>query len=318
MQREEIKNNWLCEYRDSITSQNGEDGVIRKIFEVIGKENSWCVEFGAGSGKKGNNTWSLITERKWSGVLIEAERALYSDLVKRYADKDNVVCINKAVGFHGSNRLDVLLKNTDIPKNFDFLSIDIDGYDYQVWEALKDYNPRCVMIEINPNIPLTIDFVQPADITACGGSSLLAMVRLGKEKGYELVYAYATNAVFVKKSLFEKFGIKDNSIEQMVCPPGLNKEKDSPTFFQLYDGSLVLLNVKKENMLGYRKKIREVPVWVFEDDNLYPVRFSYDNKIARMFKNVIKKTALYSMFYFLVKEVYGWLDLRKKKKIKKM
>lgn len=39
------------------------------------------------------------------------------------------------------------LKQTDIPNDFELLSIDIDSYDYQVWKSLKVYKPKIVIIE---------------------------------------------------------------------------------------------------------------------------------------------------------------------------
>jgi hypothetical protein len=36
---------------------------------------------------------------------------------------------------------------------FDFLSIDIDGNDYHAWHAIKNYQPKILMIEFNPTIP---------------------------------------------------------------------------------------------------------------------------------------------------------------------
>ena len=35
---------WLLEHAANVTSQNGEDGIIAKILEVIGTPRGWCVE----------------------------------------------------------------------------------------------------------------------------------------------------------------------------------------------------------------------------------------------------------------------------------
>ena len=43
----QTKNDWSLDHRKKITSQCGEDGIIEKIFEMIGVQNKWCVEFGA-------------------------------------------------------------------------------------------------------------------------------------------------------------------------------------------------------------------------------------------------------------------------------
>lgn len=309
-------NNWLCDYRKRINSQSGEDGVIEKIFEVIGTANKWCVEFGASSGNKGNNTWRLIKEKGWSAVLLEAERALYHELCGYYSDDKQVVCLNETVSDGGLHSLDNILQKTNIPVEFDFVSVDIDGHDYHVWEAVVIYRPRVVMIEINPGIPLNMDFIQPKDIKTSCGSSLSAINKLAQKKGYQLIFASGVNAIFVREDLYDKFGIADNSPKEILCAPESGGLKNSGIFFQFYDGSIVLLNVPRTNLLAYRKKIKEQSVWVWENDKLYPVNFTYDRRLNRFAKNFIKKTFLYVLLYSLVKIIYGWMDRRKKRNIK--
>lgn len=71
------------------------------------------------------------------------------------------------------------------------------------------------------------------------GSSLLAMVDLGKQKGYELVCVTAFNAIFVRREGYPLFKIPDNSLHAM---------RDfymESLIFQLYDGTLVLTGCKK-------------------------------------------------------------------------
>src|SRR5207302_7194236 len=90
-------------------------------------------------------------------------------------------------------------------------SIDIDGNDYHVWEKISDYEPKVVCIEFNPTVPAEVDFVQHADPHLKQGASLLALSRLGKAKGYELISVLTSNAFFVKAEYFPRFGIEDNS-----------------------------------------------------------------------------------------------------------
>ena len=91
-------NAWLNEYAKNNTSQFGEDGIIEKILDIIPDSNQWCVEFGCWDGKKYSNTYNLITEKKFSAILIEASKKKFSELVKNYGENEKVVCINKFVG----------------------------------------------------------------------------------------------------------------------------------------------------------------------------------------------------------------------------
>ena len=69
-----------------------------------------------------------------------------------------------------------------------------------------------MVIEYNPTIPTAVDFVQPADMTVNQGSSIAAIVRLGRAKGYELVAVTIHNCLFVHADYFPAFGIRDNSV----------------------------------------------------------------------------------------------------------
>ena len=89
----------------------------------------------------------------WSGVLIEANKKKFRELQKTYLDVSKAVLINEFVNISGQNTLDEILSKTAIPKEFDFLSIDIDSTDYHIWESLEIYRPKLVVIEFNPSIP---------------------------------------------------------------------------------------------------------------------------------------------------------------------
>jgi len=222
-----MKNNrWLLDHRRDVESQFGEDGIIEKIFEVIQPKNKWCVEFGAWDGKHYSNTYNLIQNHGWSGVLIEGDPARCAEIKQTHAGKP-VHAVNAFV----KDNLDELLP-AEVPTDFDFLSIDIDGNDYHVWRTLVAHKPRVVIIEFNSMIPAAVDFVQKNDANTTHGNSILAMVRLAKEKGYELVCINQENAFFVERSLFPLFEIADNSIDAI-------KHFHEPMYiYQLYDGTI--------------------------------------------------------------------------------
>lgn len=205
--------NWLSEYRKVITSQHGEDGVLEKIFEVIAPKNKWCVEFGAWDGKFYSNTFNLIVNRGWQGVEIEPHAEKFAELKKTYKGFP-VVCANSKVEVCGVNSLDNILKNTACPKDFDFLSIDVDGPDYYIWESFVDYNPRVVCVECSPTLRNGEEFIQPILFPRKKyiGTSLASLTKLAKRKGYELISVCAINAFFVTKQLFSLFEIEDNSV----------------------------------------------------------------------------------------------------------
>ena len=102
--------NPLNKYGINIKSQNGEDGILEYIFNVIGEGRKKCVEFGAWDGEHLSNTWNLIANKGWKGVYIESNGEKYKSLVKKWKGNKKVVTINKQVESKGANTLDNILK----------------------------------------------------------------------------------------------------------------------------------------------------------------------------------------------------------------
>lgn len=271
------KNQFLLNYRRDVTSQFGEDGIIDKIFNIISSDNNWCVEFGAWDGKRFSNTYNLIKNHNWTGVLIEGDKKRCDQIKKEtHAKNDKVFVFNKFVSISGKYILDEILYKTAIPKDFDFLSIDIDGNDYHIWKSLKNYKPKVVVIEFNAFIPNDIEFVQPADMKVVQGHSILSLVKLAKEKGYELICINQENAFFVAKKYFELFRIKNNSINE------LRHYKHPLQIFQLYDGTLVFHGVQCLHYynfpVDFNKRFQVIPKFI-RDAHL-PWEGKYRKKIV--------------------------------------
>ena len=245
-----MENTWLNSYKKNIRSQHGEDGIIEKIFEIIPDCKKFCVEFGAWDGQLLSNTWNLISNFGWSGLLIECEKDRFLNLKNYYAKNPYVFCVNRFVHFKGENTLDKILEEYKVPENFDLLSIDIDGNDYHVWDSMIKYKPKLIIIEYNPTIPNDINFIQEASFGINQGSSLMAMIELGKSKGYEFVATTLNNAFFVRSTYFKLFNISDNSIYLLRK---YNPEVECRVY-QLYDGTMVYEGNEIHCMTGYRIK----------------------------------------------------------------
>lgn len=230
----------LLEHARNVNSQFGEDGILETILATLPTRDHWCVEFGAWDGCHLSNTKNLIDHHGYRAVLIEADKNRFDRLCKNFPDRRLVTPINAFVGFSASDRLDKLLEKTDIPKDFDFLSIDIDGNDYHAWNAVTDYRPKVVCVEYNPTIPTGIHFVQAANPAIQHGNSLTSLVELATSKGYELICVLPVNAIFVRKADFPVFEIRDNR------PETLRKDESLVTqIFSGYDGTVFLRGCQK-------------------------------------------------------------------------
>ena len=184
----------LHRHRRRVYSQNGEDGVIERLFDLVGTTNRYFVEFGTGPAADECNTRLLREREGWSGILMD-----------RFWHDPSLPCFRELVT---AENLNDLFEKYGVPESFDLLSIDIDGNDYWIWKALAPhYRPRVVVIEYNGGIPADVPVVMPyaADYLWRGepnvGQSLAALQKLSAQKGYSLVYAYPPNAVLVRADL---------------------------------------------------------------------------------------------------------------------
>jgi hypothetical protein len=199
-----IRGRSLVDFRKDVFSQYGEDGIIAEIIRLIGVENRFFVEFGAGDGLYLSNTRALA-QQGWSGVWIDADGDKFQGMQDN-AKGFSIRCVHRRIGIH-ENTIDSVLDEVRAPKNPDLCSIDIDGDDWQVWESMVQYRPRCVVVEANPTFPLNVEFVQKEGSYI--GNSALALVLLGRAKGYALVCYNGLNCFFVREDLAGRMNLAD-------------------------------------------------------------------------------------------------------------
>ena len=149
-------------------------------------------------------------QKDWNGLFIEGDTSRFQQLIENTKDfSKNVVCVNKFVEELGPNSLTNILKENNVKFDFELLSIDIDGFDYQIWDSLIDFRPKVVIIEINSAIPEGEEQIHNPPYLS---SSFTSMVKLGKSKGYTPV-CHTGNIFFIESSLckeeFNFYFIKD-------------------------------------------------------------------------------------------------------------
>ena len=182
-----------------------------------------------------------------------------------------MTCQRGFVSFDPPETLDERLTQTKIPKDFDLLSIDIDGNDYHVWAACTRYRPRVVVIEFNPTIADDVDYVQPRDKSVQRGCSAAALIRLGETKGYKAVAITSNNVIFVDEAYYPLFELRDNSVR------ALRQDRQLIThIFFGYDGT-VLTNGK--GVIPWHQiplsatRLQHLPRWLRKyPDNYNPVQ----------------------------------------------
>ena len=198
----------------SVYSQAGEDGILWYIFSVIGTTNKKVVEIGCGNGIE-NNSANLVINHGWQGFLFDgsAERTAAATLFYRSIQQTRISPPVVTTAWVRSDTVNQTLLASGATGPVDLFSLDIDGIDYWVWDAITAIDPRVVVVEFNnlwdadvartvPNDPgFKADYgPHGADFS---GATLGAFVKLARRKSYRLVgcQRYGFNAFFVKDGI---------------------------------------------------------------------------------------------------------------------
>jgi hypothetical protein len=247
----------ILSHASNVHSQEGEDGIIEYLLGMLPERDQWCVEFGAWDGLYLSNTLNLIENKGYHAVLIEGDSKRYSILQKNMEKHKTVECMNKFVGFEAADSLDVLLSKTQCPKDFDFLSVDIDGNDYHAIRAMVEYRPKLICVEFNPTIPSIVSYVQRADPKVSQGNSLRAFYELGLEKDYRLVCANRLNAFLVRADLWDR----ESPLEATELAEFRAEEPPLSIIFSGYDGSVML--TEPHSLLWHDDKLTADDIQIF-------------------------------------------------------
>jgi len=198
-------NNGLLKYKTDIFTQNGEDGVVEKIFQEIGAGKRKCCEFGAWDGVRASNCRRLILEG-WKALMIEGDHARCKELERTYLNNPDVKCVECFVDCD-RNSIGSICRKYDF-EDLDLLSVDIDGFDYQICESL-DIMPRVIVVEINAgHAPESEDSI-PVDVAKNNvGQPFGRFVRWARLRGYCFV-CYTGNAFFVRSDCLVNTSLRD-------------------------------------------------------------------------------------------------------------
>ncbi len=223
----------LHRYEYSFLSQNGEDGIIRWLFDQIGFRTRTFLEFGFSAGE--NNSLRLMMKERFGGLFIDANERQVRHFHK-VAQGLGINQVKAANAFLTLENLEPTIQKEGLEGEIDFMSIDVDGNDYWFWEKLAVVRPRVACIEFNSFLGPDVSVSMPYDPTfdrfekhpygAYFGASLKAMENLGKRKGYRLVACDSNgiNAFFLDSNC-SAAGIKTKTAEEAYVPFGAELPK---------------------------------------------------------------------------------------------
>jgi hypothetical protein len=213
IEKRQVAANPSADFSDAefrIFSQWGEDGIIQYLIDRVPLPNKVFVEFYVENYTESNTRYLAVNDC-WSGLVMDGS-AENIDIIQH--DSISWACDVKSIcAFITRENINELLESNGIRGDIGLLSIDIDGNDYWVWEAIQCISPRIVICEFNslfgPSARVTTPY-DPAFIRDKAhhskvyyGASIAALEALGGSKGYTLVggNSAGNNAFFVRNDL---------------------------------------------------------------------------------------------------------------------
>jgi hypothetical protein len=245
-----IENRQLCQARQDsfsghefkVFSQTGEDGIIQFLIRNILIHNYIFVEFGVQNYTE-SNTRFLLQNNNWSGLVIDGSQ----DNVN-YIKKDPIYWrynIKAECAFIDCENINSLIIKNGVSGDVGILSVDIDGNDYWVWEAIDCITPCIVICEYNsifgPKYKVTVPYDKKFYRTKAHysniyyGASISALAHLADKKGYSLVGSNraGNNVFFVRNDLLN--GLQTIKPAEAYVKAQFRESRD-------YDGNLTFLD----------------------------------------------------------------------------
>lgn len=248
------------DYELKVFSQFGEDGLIQHIINKLNLPEHLhnFVEFGVEDYQE-SNTRFLLENNNWSGLLFDGSKTNIEFIQNHRKWWKHDLKAKKE--FITRENINTLLLENGYCGEIGLLSIDIDGNDYWIWEAITEVEPQIVIVEYNSKygneksltIPYKSDFQRSKLNNSYYGASISALEFLAQKKGYILIGSNTAgnNAFFVHKkysSIFLQSNAKEVWKEAKYRENRLDSGElcsiDSNNFFKSIKG-LKLVDVKE-------------------------------------------------------------------------
>lgn len=251
----------LKDFEFQVYSQWGEDGIIQYLIGKIEIPNKIFIEFGVEDYRE-SNTRFLLQNDNWSGLVMDAsekhiQRIKSDPIYWRYNIKAECCFIDR-------DNINEIIKRNGILGDIGILSVDIDGNDYWIWEAIDCISPRIVICEYDSLLGSAKAVTTPYDRTfhrssahysfLYGGASIKALCILAEKKGYILAGSNSAglNLFFLRKDIVGD--IKPVSPEKAYIKAKFRNSRDE-------NGKLSYLNLDDG-----RKLIGDLPVFDVEEN----------------------------------------------------
>jgi hypothetical protein len=196
-----------------VFSQWDEDGIIQYLVNKLPIPNKTFIEFGVENFEESNSRFLMVNDH-WRGMVLDASA---SDI--QYIQQHRIFWqydLQAKSAWITRKNINELLQTSGFGDDVGLLSIDIDGNDYWIWEAIECIRPRIVIVEYNSLLglqPIAVPYKEDFARTASHysnlyyGSSLGALHHLAQKKGYLLLGSnvWGHNAFFIRADIAGEF-----------------------------------------------------------------------------------------------------------------
>jgi hypothetical protein len=224
----------LQDYEFKVFSQWGDDGIIQHLVNSIEIKHRTFIEFGVETFFESNCRF-LMMKDNWRGFVMDGSADCINFLKQSnfYWRYD----LNAVSAFITRDNINALLAQSGFDADVGILSVDLDGVDYHVLEAITGFSPRILICEYNSVFgrerPLSVPYDPHFQRTAKHpsnlyfGASLPAMAHIAGKRGYSLVgtNSAGNNAFFVRNDLLNE-RIAARSVEAAFTASKFRESRD--------------------------------------------------------------------------------------------
>ncbi len=245
-----------------VFSQFGDDGILQYLVEQTRPEVETFIEFGVQDYSEANTRF-LLLNNNWRGLILDGDlqamTALHSkDIYWRH----DLTCEGAFITRENVNQL---FSDNGFSGEIGLLSVDIDGNDYWVWEAINVVNPVIVTVEYNSVFgaehAITIPYDPAFNRTSAHssnlywGASLKALCVLAEKKGYSFVgcNSAGNNAHFVRKDKTGKIPVIN--VEQGYVESKFRESRGKDGNLTYLYGTQRLEAIKEMNVVDVERDI---------------------------------------------------------------
>ena len=244
----------LADAEFRVFSQFGEDGIVQWLVQRVELPSHTFVEFGVESYRE-SNTRFLVEHDDWSGLAIDGD-----DQHKAFIAESQLGwrhSVDTRTAFLTAQNLNSVIGDAGYRGDIGLVSIDVDGMDYWLLEALSVVSPRLLVVEYNnlfgPDRAVTVPYDPKFDRTKAHwstlyfGASLAAIASLAQAKGYALVGSNQVNAFFVRRDVLGS--IPEREVADVWRESTVRQARDA-------DGQLMYLSRREPQL----RLIADLPV----------------------------------------------------------